>query len=163
MAEQLSCKQQVVGSIPTSGSSSAIRSIGTFTAMEPVRPQPVSICETVANLGFLAGRTPQTTDEDAGDAFAELVPYRDGAVFVGHWAGASEWERHPVGDEIVVVLEGQTTIFFLTDDGEQSSALGPDELVIVPQGVWHRFETPERVKLLSVTPQPTDHSPERPV
>jgi len=34
--------------------------------------------------------------------------------------------------------------------------------VIVPQGVWHRFDTPEEVRVLSVTPQPTDHQTERP-
>jgi mannose-6-phosphate isomerase-like protein (cupin superfamily) len=61
-----------------------------------------------------------------------------------------------------MVLEGDTTIFFLTDEGEQSADLGAGELVVVPQGTWHRFETSEGVKLLSVTPQPTDHSPGRP-
>ena len=65
-------------------------------------------------------------------------------------------------DEIVMVLEGRTTIVFLTDDGELAAALGPNELVIVPQATWHRFETPEGVKVLSVTPQPTDHSPDLP-
>jgi hypothetical protein len=27
----------------------------------------------------------------------------------------------------------------------------------VPQGTWHRFTTPEAVKVLTVSPQPTDH------
>ena len=34
--------------------------------------------------------------------------------------------------------------------------------VVVPQGTWHRFETPESVLVMSVTPQPTDHSTEPP-
>ena len=38
----------------------------------------------------------------------------------------------------------------------------PGELVVVPQGTWHLFETPDRVQLLSVTPQPTDHAVDRP-
>lgn len=61
-----------------------------------------------------------------------------------------------------MVLDGETTIYFLTDEGEDAAALRVGEFVVVPGGTWHRFETPEAVKLLSVTPQPTDHSPDRP-
>jgi mannose-6-phosphate isomerase-like protein (cupin superfamily) len=125
-------------------------------------PQPVSVPEAIANLQFLPARLPSTTDEDAREAFGQLAPYRDGGVFVAHWAGSSEWERHPVGDEIVMVVEGDTTIFFLTEEGERSGVLGAGDLVVVPRNTWHRFETSDRVKLMSVTPQPTDHSPTRP-
>ena len=130
--------------------------------MEPVRPRPVSVSDVLASVEFLPNRTPQTTDEEAADSFSVLTDYRDGGVFAGHWAGTSEWERHPVADEIVMVVEGSTTIYFLDDGNEHSSCLGADDLVVVPRGVWHRFETPESVKLISVTPQPTDHSAERP-
>jgi uncharacterized cupin superfamily protein len=125
-------------------------------------PVPISINEAMAALRFLSDRTPTTTDEEAGDAFRELSSYRDGGIFVGHWAGDSEWERHGVGDEIVMVIEGETTIFFLTDEGERSANVRAGDLVVVPQGRWHRFETPTAVKLLGVTPQPTDHSAGRP-
>lgn len=125
-------------------------------------PVPISIDEVVAALTFLSDRTPTTAAEQSRDAFRRLSAYRDGAVFVGHWAGTSEWERHTVGDEIVLVIEGDTTIYFLADEGELAAALGAGDLVIVPKSTWHRFETPEGVKLLSVTPQPTDHSQDRP-
>jgi mannose-6-phosphate isomerase-like protein (cupin superfamily) len=130
--------------------------------MPTAGPDPISIDSAIGALTFLADRTPDTTDEQAGDAFGRLADYRDGGIFAAHWAGTSEWERHPVGDEIVLVVEGATTIFFLTADGDQGATLGPGELVVVPQGTWHRFETPDAVKLLSVTPQPTEHSPTRP-
>jgi mannose-6-phosphate isomerase-like protein (cupin superfamily) len=61
-----------------------------------------------------------------------------------------------------MIIDGDTTIFFLTDEGERAAHLGAGQLVVVPQGTWHRFETPERVTLWSVTPQPTDHTPDRP-
>ncbi|MHB1139157.1 MAG: cupin domain-containing protein [Microthrixaceae bacterium] len=121
-------------------------------------PQRCSVSDALAGLRFLADRTPTTTDAEAVDAFAVVTGYRDGGVFVGHWAGSSEWERHPVDDELVMVLEGSTTIHLLDDGDEHSTELGPDDLVVVPRGVWHRFETPVGVKLLSVTPQPTEHS-----
>jgi mannose-6-phosphate isomerase-like protein (cupin superfamily) len=124
---------------------------------------PISIDDAVAALTLLPDRSPTTTVEQSRDAFKLLSTYREGGIFVGHWAGSSEWERHTVGDEIVMVIEGETTITFLRDAGEQSAPLAAGELVIVPQGTWHRFDTPRGVKVLSVTPQPTDHSPDRPV
>ncbi len=130
--------------------------------MPATPPHPIAIADALANLSFLSGRTPQTTDEQAEGAFRKLAAYRDGGIFVGHWAGSSEWERHRTGDEIVMVLEGRATIFFLTDDGERAESLGPSALVIVPQSTWHRFESPDGVSILTVTPQPTDHSPELP-
>jgi uncharacterized cupin superfamily protein len=130
--------------------------------MSRTTPVPISIDRAIDDLRFLPDRTPTTTSEESKGAFALLSDYRDGAVFVGHWAGSSEWERHPVGDEIVMVLQGETTIFFLDGDHDQPGHLTAGEFVVVPEGTWHRFETPEGVKILSVTPQPTDHSPHRP-
>ena len=125
-------------------------------------PVPISVDAALAEVRFLADRKPTTTQHESDGTFKRLSAYREGGVFVGHWAGASEWERHPAGDEIVMVVEGATTMFFLTDEGESAAPIAPGELVVVPQGTWHRFETPEGVKMLSVTPQPTDHSSTRP-
>jgi mannose-6-phosphate isomerase-like protein (cupin superfamily) len=119
-------------------------------------PEPVSIGAAIDGLTFLADRTPASGPE-AATAFARLAEYRDGAVFVGHWAGASEWERHPVGDEVVMVLEGETTLVLVVDGAEQAQAMTGGQLIVVPKGTWHRFETPVGVKVLTVSPQPTDH------
>ena len=130
--------------------------------MAETRPQPLAIPKAIADLTFLSDRTPTTTAEESADAFARLCAYRDGAIFVGRWAGNSEWERHSAGDEIVVVIGGETTITFLAEDDEESSQLRTGDLVVIPQGTWHRFDTPDEVKVLSVTPQPTDHRSDRP-
>lgn len=131
--------------------------------MAETRPHPISIDDAIAALRFLPDRTPTTTAEESSGAFDLLATCGDRGIFVGHWAGNSEWERHPAGDEIVMILDGDTTISFLAGDDEHSERLGPGQFVVVPQGTWHRFETPKGVKLLSVTPQPTDHRTDRPV
>lgn len=118
----------------------------------------ISINQHFAQLTFLGNRTPHTTDEEAKGAFAKLSEYRDGAIFVGHWAGNSEWESHPNGDEMVMVVDGETTLILLQDGEETRHLLGKDGLFVVPQGVWHRFETSKEVKVLVITPQPTKHS-----
>ena len=119
--------------------------------------RPLPITEAFEDLVFLARRTPGMAQEDMRDAFARLADYRDGAIFIGHYAGNSEWERHGAGDEIVVVIEGETTLFILDGDGEVAHCLSAGRLIVVPRGAWHRFETPRGVKILSVTPPPTEH------
>ena len=125
-------------------------------------PKPLSVTTAIAQLTFLADRSPTTSDAQASDAFRQLAAYRDGGVFVGHWAGTSEWERHSVADEVVMVIDGATTIYFLTDQDEEGAPLAAGDVVVVPRNTWHRFETPDAVKLMSITPQPTDHTTSRP-
>ncbi len=117
-------------------------------------PQPVSLDAAWASLTFLPDRTPTT---DSTGWAAVVTPYRDGGVFVAHYAGESAWERHPVGDEIVLVVEGETTMTMWLDGAEVAYELAAGGLIVVPQNTWHRFSTPVEVKVMTVTPQPTDH------
>jgi len=75
--------------------------------------KPISISEEFGKLKFLKNRTPHTRTEESRDAFAELAKYRNGGIFIGYYAGNSEWERHSQGDEIVFVFEGETTLILL--------------------------------------------------
>ena len=71
-----------------------------------------------------------------------------------------------LGPNPVSITDALTQLTFLTDrsptttDEESQGAFRL--LAHLPGGTWHRFETPEQVKLLSVTPQPTDHTPDQP-
>jgi mannose-6-phosphate isomerase-like protein (cupin superfamily) len=111
----------------------------------------------LAKLRTLRGRTPETPAAEREGAFARLAPYRDGAIFTAKFAGESSWERHPNGDEIVQIVDGSTVLHLMAEDGPQSFALRAGMVAIVPQGMWHRFEAPDGVSLLTATPQPTEH------
>jgi mannose-6-phosphate isomerase-like protein (cupin superfamily) len=111
----------------------------------------------LAKLRMLRGRTPETPAAEREGAFARLATYRDGAIFTAKFAGNSAWERHPNGDEIVQIVEGATVLHLMAEEGPQSFALGAGMVAIVPQGVWHRFEAPDGVSLMTATPQPTEH------
>lgn len=119
---------------------------------------PVSIKDAFAKLKYLSNRTPETIRETAKEAFATLSEYRDGGVFIAHYAGNSEWERHPNGDELVFVVEGETMLILLFGDQEVANMVREGEFLVVPKNTWHRFETPKGVKVMAVTPQPSDHS-----
>src|SRR5262249_20648826 len=72
-------------------------------------------------------------------------------------AGDGAWERHPNGDELVQIVDGSATLLIMTDDGPKSYAVTAGTMVIVPQGTWHRFHSPEGVSLVTATPKPTEH------
>ncbi len=110
-----------------------------------------------ARLKMLEGRTPTTPAADREGAFARLAAYRDGAIFTGKFAGTSAWERHPVGDEIVQIVDGSTTLHLMTDEGKKSLSLSAGMMAIVPQNIWHQFEAPNGVCVMTATPQPTEH------
>ena len=122
-----------------------------------------SLTDILSTVTYLSNRTPHSGfTNEASRAFATVSPYRDGSIYLGHYSGSSEWERHDTGDEIVLVLEGTTTVVLLSTGTEQYVQLGAGELVVVPKGMWHRFEGSTSLKVMSVTPAPTDHALERP-
>ena len=123
-----------------------------------------SLTEVLSSLKHLPNRSPEMAfGQDDSEAFAEVMPYRDGAVYVSYYSGSSEWERHPNGDEVVMVLEGTTTVVLLRNAKEERFFLAEHELVVIPVGVWHRFERSDQLKVMTITPQPTEHSLEKPV
>jgi mannose-6-phosphate isomerase-like protein (cupin superfamily) len=111
----------------------------------------------LAKLTMLRGRTPQTTRAEREGTAAQLAPYRDGAIFTGKFSGKGAWERHRNGDELVQIIDGAATLYLASGDGPQPVTLSAGMIAIVPQGTWHRFESPEGVTLMTATPQPTDH------
>ena len=112
-----------------------------------------------SKLNMLHGRRPEMTEADrkGSGAFATLSPFRDGNIFSAKFSGDGAWERHPNGDELVQVVDGSTTLHIMTEDGPQSHTLSAGMVVIVPQGAWHRFHSPEGVSLVTATPKPTEH------
>ena len=121
---------------------------------------PINISQAFDSIKYLPNRAPETNGN--GDGFFTLSGYRDGGIFLAHYAGNSEWERHTNGDEMVMVMEGETTLILLQNGEEVSSFMPQGTLLVVPQNIWHRFESPKGVKIMTITPQPTDHSVERP-
>src|SRR5262245_1860127 len=107
----------------------------------------ISLNEEFEKLSFLPDRRPDTNAEGW---FSALAAYRDGAIFIVHYAGNGEWERHPNADEIVFVVEGETTLVLLRDGREIPIPLQNGQLIVVPQNTWHRFESPRAVKVLTV-------------
>lgn len=70
------------------------------------------------------------------------------------------WERHPQGDEFLLMLSGRCTIVLDEPAGRREVVLRAGEAFVVPKGVWHTFETQEAGDLMFATAgDGTDHRP----
>ena len=118
----------------------------------------VSIEKSLAGRPVLEGRTPHTPGEEMAPVFATLADTGRTGIFAGSFVGESAWERHRNGDELVQILAGEAMVSVLTEDGRVDLEMSAGMVTIVPQGCWHKFRAPKGVTVMTMTPQPTDHS-----
>jgi mannose-6-phosphate isomerase-like protein (cupin superfamily) len=72
------------------------------------------------------------------------------------------WERHPAGEELVVLLSGRVDVIQDLPEGPQTVELQPGQAMINPTGVWHTADVRESGAALFITPgRGTEHRPRR--
>jgi mannose-6-phosphate isomerase-like protein (cupin superfamily) len=70
------------------------------------------------------------------------------------------WERHPAGDEVVLLLSGRVDLVQDLGDRERVVQLRPGRAAINPAGVWHRGVVHQPGRALFITPgRGTEHRP----
>jgi len=106
-------------------------------------PAPETFWEEVA-----AGRHPQLDQGRLMSAFS----------FSEAWP---TWERHPDGEELVMLIAGAATLVLEEAGGEVSMPLSePGDYVLVPRNVWHTARTHVPATMLFLTPGAgTEHRP----
>lgn len=63
------------------------------------------------------------------------------------------WERHPAGDEIVLLLSGKAELVLKTSAGDESLVLdAPGSYVVIPQDTWHTARVSQPTRMLFMTP-----------
>ncbi len=117
----------------------------------------IDLNRDLAGLVKLEGRGAHTTEDEAQASFMSLGDFRDGGLFAASFSGSSGWERHLKGDEIVQIVEGATRLDVIVGDEIESHELTAGMLLVVPQGCWHQFISEHGVKVMTATPQPTEH------
>ena len=86
---------------------------------------------------------------DPSRVFGRLDQYLVGAV---RFSARPPWERHPAGDELLYVLEGELDLCVLAEEGRAELELRAGSVFIVPRGRWHRSSPRSTVSMLFVTP-----------
>lgn len=59
------------------------------------------------------------------------------ALGVARFSEHPLWERHPAGDEMLQVIEGELDLTVLTGTGPVEMTLRPGSVFVVPRGLWH--------------------------
>jgi oxalate decarboxylase/phosphoglucose isomerase-like protein (cupin superfamily) len=106
--------------------------------------------------------TPLPVGPNFWKTIGENKAIRGALVTVGAGDGDwTHWEIHPQGDEVLVLLEGQTRIVFERSSGdEEVFDLRPGSTLVVPAGTWHRAEQQREVRMLFITyGSGTQHKP----
>lgn len=96
----------------------------------------------------------------ANNAFPQLEQGRlmSAFTFSEPW---STWERHPAGEELVLLISGAATLVLEEASVERAVSLStPGAYVLVPRNVWHTARTSEPTTMLFLTPGAgTEHKP----
>lgn len=61
------------------------------------------------------------------------------------------WERHPQGDELVVIFSGAMTLIFERDDRNEELKLHAGQVAKIPKGQWHTADICDPVTALFIT------------
>jgi len=73
------------------------------------------------------------------------------------------WERHPAGEELVVLLSGELVLVQDLPDhegGDHRITLRPGDAAINPKGIWHTTDVIDPGQVLFITPGiGTEHRP----
>ena len=104
--------------------------------------------------------TPSFWDDVAAGRYPQLEGGRLVAAFAFD-APWPVWERHPAGEEIVLLLAAHADLVLEDGAGERTVHLhAPGEYVLVPAGTWHTARTTVPTTMLFVTPGAgTEHRP----
>ncbi len=82
-----------------------------------------------------------------------LGSFDNSNIGIGRYvAGASPWERHNNGDELLLVLDGMVNIEVLGDDSSFRTTLSEGSLFTVPRGRWHQLVAEAPVHILYISP-----------
>jgi mannose-6-phosphate isomerase-like protein (cupin superfamily) len=87
-----------------------------------------------------------------GCANMEFGLLNDYSIGLGCYSGQSPWERHPNGDEMLYVLDGEVKITVLSGREEQHETLRSGCLFVVPKDRWHQLDTSDGVSIFYASP-----------
>lgn len=102
--------------------------------------------------------TRATTEAEANDAVRAIGRLEDRLLGVMRFSGATPWERHPDGDELLHVLDGEVDVTVLTDDGPVDVVVPAGSLFVCPRGLWHRQTPKAAATVFFATPTATSEA-----
>lgn len=130
-------------------------------------PAPMRLSDAPIHLGLGATAIPEppfTGDMSWYEAYGERheADGSDGRLISEHSFSSSwdMWEMHPLGSEVVLVVDGSMTLVQELDGGEQHTTLHAGEYAINEPGTWHTADVVGACRAVFVTAGlGTEHRP----
>lgn len=88
---------------------------------------------------------------NAVETYAHLGPGRLVSTydFKENW---TTWEKHPEGEELVILLAGAMDLILSVNDREESVSLNsPGQYLIVPRDIWHTANVQQGALAMFIT------------
>jgi mannose-6-phosphate isomerase-like protein (cupin superfamily) len=117
--------------------------------------KPLNIAETWVALDAATGARPLPVTPDFWDALrsGRLGPMSRLISFFDFSADWTAWEKHPAGEEFVMLIDGAVEFVLERAGGEERVLLDqPGQFVLVPPDTWHTAKVRRRARMLFVTP-----------
>ncbi|GLH68575.1 hypothetical protein GETHPA_01080 [Geothrix rubra] len=89
------------------------------------------------------------------DLEARFQGFRQCLLVAVHWFDRDwpTWERHPMGDEILVLLSGRAELRLWEGGSARTLPFDrPGTSVIIPRGTWHTASIEGECRILFITP-----------
>ena len=103
----------------------------------------------------LTVRTVEVTPSLYRDLDADHSGFRNHVLISAHEFSAdwATWERHPAGDELVMLLSGEAELIVKTESGQESVVLGASgSYIVIPRNTWHTARVAQFARMLFLTP-----------
>ncbi len=117
------------------------------------RIEPFNPISAGSRMPAFLGRTAFISEAERERAFIDLSPYHNGMITLGKFSGSSAWERHPKGDEVLQILDGEIVLRIEHD----SVRMLAGDMIVIPADCWHQIYAPCLASILYITPRPTVH------
>src|SRR5215207_1653388 len=118
--------------------------------------KPFNITDTFIALDDSSGARPLPVTADFWPKLitGQLGPLSrmvSGLSFESDWAS---WERHPAGEEMVCLIEGEVELHLELEDGSRDMVTldRPGDYVLVPKNAWHTAKVRKPARMFFITP-----------
>lgn len=117
--------------------------------------EPMNIANACVFLDGGTGARSVTVDADFWPALmsGRLGPVQRMVSSFSYDKDWGSWERHPAGEELVMLLDGDVELVLEIEGGEKRVALTrPGSYVLVPTNTWHTAKVRAPSRMLFITP-----------
>lgn len=122
--------------------------------MTPTGGRDVDTFDLRSTYLHIADGPPVTPVAVGHDFWSDIPAIFDDGRMVGIFGATDDWptwERHPDGDEVVVLLSGAATFVLEEPGGERHIRVRAGDCVVVPRNVWHRALVHEPYEAVHIT------------